>query len=240
MKRINNIIFIDIETVSSSPSYQKLNDDFQDAWKNKASYYIEREEITPSEAYERKAAIYAEFGKIIVISIGYFAKNKEGETYFKVKTLSNKNEYDLLTEFNDIIEQFGSKKTRLCAHNGKEFDYPYLCRRMLISGIPLVKSLQLLGKKPWENPHLDTMEMWRFGDFKYYTSLKTLTTILGLPPSKHNLQRKQIGKVYYQENDIEKIIKYCQKEVIATARVFLKLTGNNTPLADTNIISISN
>lgn len=240
MKRLNNIIFIDIETVSSSATYKEISPEFQEAWQSKAKYYIEKDDISPAEAYQQKAAIYAEFGKIIVISIGYFAKNNDGETYFKVKTLSNENEYNLLTEFNKIVEHFGSKKARFCAHNGKEFDYPYLCRRMLILGIPLIRPLQLLGKKPWENPHLDTMEMWRFGDYKHYTSLKTLTIILGLPSPKEDIEGSQVGDVYYKENNIERIITYCQKDVIATARVYLKLIGNSTPLADENIISISN
>ena len=239
MKRINNIIFLDIETVSVSSSYQELSTAFQEAWQAKANYYIQKNNISPEQAYTEKAAIYAEFGKVIVISMGFFAQDENDKTFFKIKTLSHDNEYTLLNEFNNIVNHFGTKKVRFCAHNGKEFDYPYLCRRMLVLGIPLIKPFQLLGKKPWENPHLDTMEMWRFGDYKHYTSLKTLTTVLGVPSPKGDIDGSQVGHVYYNEKDIDRISSYCQNDVIATARIFLKLTSSSIPLTDENII-ISN
>jgi len=238
LKRLDNIVFIDIETVSEVESYHDLSEEYQNIWEQKSTYVREKEGLSVEDAYEQKAAIYAEFGRVIVISIGFFVKNQKGDVLFKIKTLANDNEKDLLVDFVKIMKSFKGK-LRFCAHNGREFDYPYLCRRFLIHGMSLIKPLKLSDKKPWENPHLDTMQMWKFGDYKHYTSLNVLTTVLGIPSPKQGIDGSQVGIVYYKDRDLERIANYCGEDVIATARVYLRLSESNYTLSSSSIIFAS-
>lgn len=96
---------------------------------------------------------------------------------------------------------------------------------MIIHGIELPLKLNLFGKKPWEVPHLDTLELWKFGDFKHYTSLKLLTSVLGIPSPKDDIDGSEIFRVYYEENDVQRIVTYCQKDTIAVAQIILRLRG---------------
>lgn len=217
---IEKILFLDIETVSQHATYGELNETMKKLWDRKAEMLKGTTEQTPEELYKR-ASIYAEFGKIVCISIGFFiGKN------FRVKSFYGDHEKILLEEFKYLlVNKFNDPYWMLCAHNGKEFDFPYISRRMLINGIKLPKILDLQGRKPWEIPHLDTMELWKFGDYKNYTSLALLSAIFNIPTPKDDIDGSQVGDVFWKEKDVERIATYCQKDVIAIARLFQKYRG---------------
>lgn len=220
---LENILFLDIETVPETQNFSDLDEVKQTLWELK-SQYQRREDYTAEEFYER-AGIWAEFGKIICISVGYF--NIQGDLRkFRVKSFYG-DEITILKDFkNLLISHFSQAKHLLCAHNGKEFDFPYIARRMIIHNIELPYKLNLFGKKPWEVPHLDTLELWKFGDYKNYTSLKLLTHVLGIPSPKDDIDGSEVCRVYYEENDIDRIIQYCEKDTIAVAQIFLRLRGD--------------
>lgn len=221
---LEDILFLDIETVPETQNFSELDDVKQSLWENK-SQYQRRDEYTPEEFYNR-AGIWAEFGKIICISVGFF--NFQGQRRMFRVTSYYGDEVTILKEFkNLIITHFSQTKHLLCAHNGKEFDFPYIARRMIIHNIELPYKLNLFGKKPWEVPHLDTLELWKFGDYKTYTSLKLLTNVLGVPSPKDDIDGSEVYRVYYEEGDIDRIIDYCEKDTIAVAQIFLRLRGDD-------------
>jgi len=226
---IEHILFLDIETVPEHSDFNELTEEKKELWAQKTAYK-RQEEFTPEEFYDR-AGIWAEFGKIVCISVGYF--NNKGETRsFRVTTFFGE-EATLLKEFNNLLtSHFSSPKYVLCAHNGKEFDFPYMARRMLINRIDLPVKLNLFGKKPWEVPHLDTMELWKFGDYKHFTSLKLMANVLGIPSPKEDIDGSMVRDVFYIENDVDRIVKYCELDVIAIAQVFLRLRNEDLLSAD--------
>jgi 3'-5' exonuclease len=227
LKKITkNLLFIDIETVSVEPKYELLSARFQKLWLHKASFLKNEKGLSFEDLYFDKAAIYAEFGKIIVIGVGFFYWNDANQLSLKVKTLAADSEKELLLIFKKLLnERFNQKDLALCAHNGKEFDFPYLCRRMLINGIALPKALEVSGKKPWEVAHYDTLELWKFGDKKQFTSLEMLATLFGIESSKNEMSGEQVNSVYYIENNLNKIREYCLEDVVALAQIFLKLNA---------------
>lgn len=214
-----NILFLDIETVPAWPSHQDMPEVFQKAWEKKSEYF-RKENQTTDEVYER-AGIYSEFGKIICISCGMIIP-EEGKKHFKIKSFAGHEEKTILEDFIKVLNKFSQRKnTRLCAHNGKEFDFPYLARRILINRLPLPKVLDIAGKKPWEVNFLDTMELWKFGDYKNYTSLNLLSQLFGIPTPKDDIDGSMVARVYYEEKNLERIVKYCEKDVITIAQLFL-------------------
>jgi uncharacterized protein YprB with RNaseH-like and TPR domain len=230
---LENILFLDIETVPEQPVFSSLNDAKKELWEQKSQY--QRGEISAEDFYER-AGIWAEFGKIICISVGYFTFQGDIRQ-FRVTSFYG-DEVKILKDFkNLLITHFSQAKHLLCAHNGKEFDFPYIVRRMIINQIELPYKLNLFGKKPWEVPHLDTLEMWKFGDYKNYTSLKLLTNVLGIPSPKDDIDGSQVYRIFYEENGLDRIITYCEKDTIAVAQVFLRLRGDSI-LDDSEIIHI--
>jgi DNA polymerase elongation subunit (family B) len=231
---LGDILFLDIETVPQSPDFNALSEEAQELWALKTRYQ-RKDEYTPEQFYER-AGIWAEFGIIVCISVGYFLQTQDGRT-FRVRSFTGA-EDDLLREFSGMLNShFSGRRHLLCAHNGKEFDFPYLARRMIILGIPIPDKLLMFGKKPWEIPHLDTMELWKFGDFKHYTSLRLLAYTLGIPSPKEDLDGSLIRSVYYEEGDIDRIAKYCELDVVTTAQVFLRLR-NEKLLTEDQIIEV--
>ncbi|NJB71607.1 hypothetical protein GGR42_002069 [Saonia flava] len=231
---LEHILFLDIETVPESETFEQLDDVKQELWEHKTQYQ-RKDEFTAEEFYER-AGIWAEFGKIICISVGYFT-SKGDVRNFRVTTFHGA-EAKLLKEFKNLLNSHFSKPNHLlCAHNGKEFDFPYIARRMVIHGINLPYKLDLFGKKPWEVPHLDTMELWKFGDYKHYTSLKLMANVLGIPSPKEDIDGSMVRDVYYNNGDLDRIIKYCELDVITTAQVFLRLR-NEELLSDNEIVRI--
>jgi len=217
--RLDNILFLDIETVPEQQNFQHLDEDIQHLWELKTQYQ-RKDEYTAEDFYER-AGIWAEFGKIVCISVGYFT-TKGDVRHFRVTSFFGE-EKKILLDFNNLLNNhFNQAQHLLCGHNAKEFDFPFIARRMIINDVAIPNKLNLFGKKPWEIAHLDTLELWKFGDYKHFTSLKLLTKILGIPTSKDDIDGSQVAHVFYVEKDIDRIITYCEKDVIAVAQVFLR------------------
>lgn len=217
--RLDNILFLDIETVPLEENFNSLDAEMKQLWEQKTQYQ-RKDDFTPEEFYDR-AGIWAEFGKIVCISVGYFV-TKSDIRNFRVTSFFGE-EKKLLLDFNNLLNNhFNNSQNILCGHNAKEFDLPFLARRMIINQITIPNKLNLFGKKPWEIAHLDTLELWKFGDYKHFTSLKLLTKILGIPSSKGDIDGSQVGHVFYVEKDIDRIVTYCEKDVIAVAQVFLR------------------
>jgi DNA polymerase elongation subunit (family B) len=196
----------------------------QALWDKKAAAIRKDGQQEASDLFFEKAAIYAEFGKVIVIGLGFVTFDENDVPTLRLKALSGHDEEALLQSFKELLETgFQQDGLRLCAHNGKEFDFPYLCRRMLVHGIPLPQALDIGGKKPWEVAHLDTMELWKFGDRKSFTSLHLLATLFGITSSKELMDGSQVNHYYYKENGLDKIVAYCLQDVVVTAQLFLKM-----------------
>lgn len=222
------ILFLDIETVPQQPAFEKLDPHWQELWTNKTRWQREQANSAPEEFYEQRAGILAEFGKVVCVSCGYFhqasspeAASDSGWT-FRMKSFAQDDEAALLRDFASMLEAL-DRDYKLCAHNGKEFDFPYLGRRMLIQGIKLPHPLDISGLKPWEVPHIDTLELWKLGDRKNFTSLQLLAAVFGIPTPKDDIDGSQVSEVYWQEQDLERIVRYCEKDVLTLAQVFLHI-----------------
>lgn len=227
MLDLENVLVLDIETVPATPSFNELDETWQNLWAKKAGRVAK--DKTPSDAYER-AGIYAEFGKITCIGLGIYYYNKT-QLCLRVKSFQSHDEKELLQEFSTFLSKHYNRKTHLlAAHNGKEFDYPYLCRRMVVNQIKLPNILNLTGKKPWEVQHLDTMEFWKFGDYKSYTSLELLAAVLDIETPKDDIDGSQVAEVYYKQDNLNRIAQYCKKDVVTTAQLLAKMQLNQTIL----------
>ncbi len=234
--KLDHILFLDIETVAQYPKYKEQPEMWRQLWDKKASYLV-KDDQSAEDIYDR-AGIYAEFGKIICISVAYIIKSKSQEQ-LRVKSFYGHDEKKLLEEFSELLQQsFNNDSHFLCAHNGKEFDFPYLGRRMLANRLPLPNLLQLAGKKPWEVKHLDTMQLWKFGDYKSYTSLELLAAVFDIPTPKDDIDGSKIFDVYYKDKDLERIRRYCQKDVITLANLFLRII-NNEEIAPENVVIVN-
>jgi 3'-5' exonuclease len=228
---LQKIMFLDIETVPQTSDFSELPEDLAHLWEEKFNLIHKRmpekysEETTAAEGFNTSAGIYSEFGKIVCISVGFIFF--QGETmHFRTKSFCGDDEKEILTGFTELIHKFCiTKEHTLCGHNIKEFDIPYICRRMLINGLKLPSILNISGKKPWEISFIDTLELWKFGDYKNYTALKLLTAVFGIPTPKDDIDGSQVAGVYYKERNVNRIAQYCQKDVVATAQVFLRLNG---------------
>ena len=230
----SKILFLDIETVSQEKSYDQLNERMQKLWSHKAEQIGKGDENATPESHYDRAAIYAEFGKIVCISVGFFNGSR-----FRLKSFCDHDEKALLKEFATMLDRYyNSPDSQLCAHNGKEFDFPYIARRMLVNGIQIPRILQVAGKKPWETNFLDTMEFWKFGDYKSYTSLELLCAILSIPTPKDDINGSEVGRVYWQENDLQRIQTYCQKDVLAIAQLMRRY--NYLPLINEDQVDYTN
>jgi predicted PolB exonuclease-like 3'-5' exonuclease len=231
--KIKNVLFLDIETVPCSPSFEDLDTTFQTLWAEKTAWQ-RKEEYTPAEFYKLKAGVMAEFAKIICISVGYLFVEKN-ENHFRIKSFYGDDEKQIITDFNELLNsQFSKKQHQLCAHNGKEFDFPFIARRTLINGLKLPALLDIAGKKPWEVNHLDTMELWKFGDYKHYTSIKLLAALFNIPTPKGDIDGSQVAGVYWNDKDLERIKKYCQKDTLTVAQLLLKYKGEEL-ISENNI-----
>jgi DNA polymerase elongation subunit (family B) len=220
---LNDILFIDIETIPAYPNFEAVPEIERRLWRKK-SVSLFREERSPDETYER-AGIYAEFGRVICISCGRIrSKPDSNDIRLDIRSFAGENEHTILQNFSKFLTKQQSKQLRLCAHNGKEFDFPYLSRRMLINGIPLPKTLDNAGKKPWEIQHFDTLELWKFGDYKHYTSLELLAYCFGIPSPKNNLDGSMVAKTWYVDKNLSAIQNYCEADVSTLVQVFLKMS----------------
>ena len=226
--KMNNVLFLDIETVPQKEYWSEVPQLTQELFSKKTAYQ-RKEDISAENFYER-AGIWAEFGKIICISVAYFASNMQ-ERNLRVTSFSGNDEKELLIDFKKLLDTHFNKAYHvLCAHNGKEFDFPYIARRMIVHQVELPSKLNLFGKKPWEVPHLDTMELWKFGDYKHYSSLQLLTSILGIPSPKDDIDGSEVANVYYKDKNLDRIVKYCEKDTIAVAQLLMRF--NNEKLVE--------
>lgn len=231
---LEDILFLDIETVPLFENYDELSLTEQSLWDEKTKY--QRKDEFTAEAFYDRAGIWAEFGKIVCISVGYFSFRNEQRT-FRVRSFIGE-EVQILKDFASLLNQHFSRSHKLlCAHNGKEFDFPYIARRMIINGIHIPSKLQMFGKKPWEIPHLDTLELWKFGDYKHFTSLKLLAHTLGIPSPKDDIDGSQVREVFYKEKDIDRIATYCEKDTVTVAQILLRFRGEEL-LTDDEILVI--
>lgn len=219
--KLNNVFVIDIETVPQKENFNELPADLQYLWEQKTAY--QRKDGQTAEDFYEKAGIWAEFGKIVCISVGVFHLERK-QIHFRLRSFCHTDEQIILKQFANLLNK-QSKNLQLCAHNGKEFDFPYLCRRMLVNGINIPLQLQLHGKKPWEVNHLDTMDLWKFGDHKNYTSLNLLAVIFELPTPKSDIDGSKVKQVYYQDKNLNRLAMYCENDVITTAQILLRFKG---------------
>ncbi|MCH2043148.1 MAG: ribonuclease H-like domain-containing protein [Saprospiraceae bacterium] len=228
---LTKVLVHDIETVSSHGKYTDLSPAMQKLWNIKSEQIQRRtpeeDRLSPEDSYEEFGGIYAEFGKICCISVGAFVKDKEtGQLKLHVKSYYDHDEHLLLTQFAELIEKRYNNPERdfICGHNIKEFDIPFICRRMIVNKIPLPNCINLPGKKPWETQNLlDTLTLWKFGDYKSYTSLKLLCGLFGIPTPKDDIDGSEVGKTYWKEDDLDRIEIYCKKDVVATAQVLVRM-----------------
>ncbi len=228
-QKAKNVLFIDIETVSGKASFDLMDERMQEQWERKAANIRNDDHVAPFDLFYRRAAIYSEFGKIICIGVGALYWNSTDDNpRFKVKSIAGDDERAILLEFKELIEKYPQNQLILCAHNGKEFDFPFLCRRMLVNGITLPDSLQLSGKKPWEILHQDTLDMWRFGDYKSFAQLDLLAALFGIPSSKSDITGEDVTRVYYVEKDLTRIRRYCKEDVVVLAQLWLRLNQYDT------------
>lgn len=223
---IEEVLFIDIETVPLAPEYTELTEKWKELWEGKMKYQIENGQ--PAEELYDRAGIYAEFGKIVCISVGYVAQ-KKGEHVFRVKSFHDDEEKKLIHNFFHALSRFTrAGKRKLCAHNGQEFDFPYIARRALVNNLNLPKILDIAGAKPWEikDQLIDTLQLWKFGDYKHYTSLSLLCELFNIPTPKDDIDGSQVASIYWEENDLDRIIRYCEKDTLAVANLLLKYRGD--------------
>jgi uncharacterized protein YprB with RNaseH-like and TPR domain len=231
-----NILFLDIETVPLYPDYDSVPEQWRVLWNKKADTLRRNEQETADALYGR-AGIYAEFGKIICISVGVLAWT-EGKQSFRMKSFAGDDEKLLLSDFGNMLRKHYSRpEHRMCGHNIKEFDIPFIARRMIINSVQLPPMLDIAGKKPWEIPHLDTMELWKFGDYKSYTSLALLAASLGIPTPKDDIDGSMVASVYYTEKNLPRIVTYCQKDVFTVAQVLRRFRGES--LLNPELITVS-
>lgn len=219
---LSQLLVLDIETAPQYPSYREVPENFKELWDLKTQN--QRKDESAEEYYPR-AGIWAEFGKIVCISVGIFTKEND-ELGLRVKSFASDDECKILADFITLLNKQPSSLT-LCAHNGKEFDFPYICRRTLINELCIPSQLRISGKKPWEINHLDTMDLWKFGDYKNYTSLNLLAAIFNIPTPKDDISGSDVHRVYWQERDLNRIKTYCQKDVITTAQLILKFKSRS-------------
>ncbi len=228
---LTNILFLDIETVSGHATFAELDPTWRELWRLKCRSILRKydEPITDEEAasaYDEKAGIYAEFGKIVCISVGLLYRDAQSkELKVRLKSFASIDEKELLEEFSNLMSQYynSPNKHGISGHNIREFDVPYICRRLLVNGLPLPNLLNIAGKKPWETKYfVDTLELWRFGDYKNYTSLKLMAAVLGFPSPKDDIDGSEVGRVYWEENDLERIAVYCEKDVLAGIQLLLR------------------
>jgi len=230
---LQQILVLDIETVSQKATYTELPAHFQQLWAHKVRNTLKEDE-TAADVYPT-AGLHAEFGKVVCLSAGVFHQ-RGAQTGFRLKSFTQTDERDLLMDFAALLRS-QPPNLLLCGHNGKGFDFPFLCRRMLIHGIPIPTQLDVSGKKPWETNHLDTMELWRFGDFRSYISLNLLAAVLDIPTPKDDISGEDVYRVYHQEHDLNRIRVYCEKDVITTAQILRKLRGES--MIETDAISFA-
>ncbi len=232
--KLERVLFLDIETVPQTYVYQDLDEKTKELF-NQKTRFSQNEEKSFESLYNERGGILSEFGKIICISIGLVTKDSLGARKIRLKSFAHDNEETLLLQFKKILDE---RDYVLCGHNSKEFDIPYICRRMLINGISLPNTLDIAGKRPWEINHLDTLELWKFGDYKAFTSLALLCHVFNIPTPKDDISGADVARVYYEEKNLNRIRQYCEKDVVALIQLLMRMKGDSL-IAEENISSAS-
>ncbi len=224
--QFEKVLFLDIETVPQIYQYQDLDEKGQELFYSKNRFQVSPEKNIEM-IYNEKGGILAEFGKIVCISVGMVRDSNTGKT-IRLKSFAHEDEETLLKQFKKLLEDhYNTSYHVICGHNSKEFDIPYICRRMLINGISLPSILNIAGKKPWEVNHLDTLELWKFGDYKAFTSLALLCHVFHIPTPKDDISGADVARVYYEEDALDRIRIYCEKDVVALIQLLLKMRGDS-------------
>lgn len=237
--QISNLLVLDIETVPQYADFHQLSERVQSLWWNKISKTVP-ENISPEESYRLRGGILAEFGKIICISTAFFYENEAREICLKVKSIFGHNETEILKTFSALCTKMSQihHGFTFAGHNIKEFDIPYICRRLIINGLPLPECLQLHDRKPWEVRMMDTLNWWKFGDNKNYVSLDLLAEVLEIPTSKTDIDGSMVQDVYYKDNDLLRIVHYCERDVVVTANIILKFL-NLPALPESRVVVVN-
>ena len=223
--QLEKVLFLDIETVPQTYDWDKVDETTAQLFEHKTRFQ-QRDGKEVQEIYSERAGILAEFGKIVCISCGFVHSTSTGK-HIRMKSFYHDDEETLLKQFAEMLnDHFNTPYHLLCGHNAKEFDFPYIARRMLVNGIKLPATLDIAGKKPWEVNHLDTLELWKFGDYKHFTSLPLLCHIFKIPTPKDDISGADVARVYFEEKDLERIKVYCEKDVVALIQLFLKMRGD--------------
>lgn len=225
----NHTLFLDLECVPATPTYFDLDEWMQALREKKGKRMVSsmgvEDEMSVEDAYEHRSGIFAEFGKIIVISTGIVSKQDDWTFQMRVKSFAGDDERALLVDFFDMLNTYFSKGHHaLCGHNIKEFDIPYICRRALVHDLEFPDILDVQGKKPWETNYIDTLELWKFGDRKNFISLDLLCRVLGVQTPKTDLSGEQVARVYRDDKDLPRIVEYCERDVVAVGEVMLKFS----------------
>jgi len=234
--RIENLLLIDIETVSEHARFDELSQDWKTLWEEKVQRSLP-EDVTAAEFYPQRAGVMAEFSKVVCISVGYFKRDGK-DIQLRVKSFYGDDERVLLENFIAALQKMESNNNKwsFTGHNIKEFDIPFICRRLLIKGMVIPPFLDFQNMKPWETNMVDTFQYWRFGDYKHYTSLKLLAAALNVPSPKDDIDGSMVGEVYWNDKDLERIVTYCQKDVVTTANIILRF--KNMPLLSSDMVEI--
>ncbi len=233
-----NAIYIDIETVPMAKDFETLPQPFRDLWHERFDRQNKEGDLNVNEHFFQNAGIYAEYGKVICISVGILVKH-DNERILRIRSFAGHDEKQVLSDFASMLNKNFTNRSMhfFCGHNINEFDIPFLCRRMLVNGIKLPGSLDISGLKPWEVKNIDTMLQWKFGDYKNFTSLRLLAALFDIPTPKDDISGKDVGKVYWHENNLERIVTYCQKDVLTVVRLLLKFKGIET-IADEQVVFV--
>lgn len=233
-RKLKNLLFIDLKTVAAEPAFEKVDPRLKRQWEQKAAYFRNDENWTVSDWYDNRASYYAEFGRVVCIGVGGLYWDDSDQPYLKIKTIADHDEHNVLDEFAQIVNRYPPNELVLCAHNGKEFDFPYVCRRLMVNGFPLPNALQLAGKKPWDIPHQDTLERWRFGESRHFVPLDLLAATLNVPAKPLDWTGDQTSLIYYQDRDLTKIRQYARDSIAMLVQVYLRMVG--APAVDENHI----
>jgi 3'-5' exonuclease len=235
--KLDNLLLIDIETVPQHPSFDLLSDTWKQLWEEKTQRSLP-DFTTAAEFYPQRAGVMAEFAKIVCISIGYFTK-QDNALQLRLKSFYGDDEKKLLQDFVSTVNQMEAKNNKWCfaGHNIKEFDIPFICRRLLINSLHIPAYLDFQNMKPWDTNMIDTFQYWRFGDYKNYTSLKLLAAALGVPSPKDDIDGSMVADVYWKEKNIERIATYCQKDVVTTGNIILRFK-NMELIKEENVVIV--
>jgi len=225
---INKLLFLDIETVGIEEDLDSLHITFphlSKMWGETGYDYCKRrypnEDLYSNEMFIKKAALLPEFGKIVCASVGFISPNGQ----IKLDSFVG-DEKDILGNICELFNSVDKLGFKICGHNIKNFDLPYIGKKMLVHGITLPKILPTYNDKPWETKVVDTKEVWGFNSYIGLSSLDLICASLDVEsPKNGDLKGDLLHQFYYSEKkDINKIKEYCEKDVEATIKLVKKIT----------------